>query len=304
MSRRSVLLLLVFALGAAGVLASAEAPASHATTGVTASNLGSGSPTFVGSAATGCNTPGCSLLTGPYSTPSTANLSASAVSQVTQSVKNAQSNAAADPVDRGGVLPFPFPSRDPVDPPAPSVSCQPMGPGCDSISSSAGSANTALGLNAVDNGTMQTNLGNPNTDVEPPDQGLCTGGNYVVETNNVGEILVFNTELQRQSGVIPLDTLMGLTGRGWTAAAIRPASTTRRTAATGSTPNSCRPAQRRAEARSQAVSPVLRTVATRGSRSRRARVRSGRTTSISSTPTTTRASLVTPNCSTTSPRSG
>ena len=215
MSRRAVTLLLVVSLGLAAVLASAEAPASHATTGVTASNLGSGSPTFVGSAATGCNTSGCSLLTGPYSTPSTANLSASAVSQVTESVKNAQSNAAADPLDRGGVLPFPFPSRDPVDPPAPSVSCQPIGPGCDAISSSAGGANAALGLNAVDNGTMQTNLGNPYADIEPPDQGLCTGGNYVVETNNVGEILVFNTQLQRQSGVIPLDTLMGLTARGW-----------------------------------------------------------------------------------------
>jgi hypothetical protein len=124
-------------------------------------------------------------------------------------------NAAADPWDRGEVMPFPFPllpSRDPVDPPVPSVSCQPLGPGCDAISSSAGGANTALGLNAVDSASMPTNgVG----DIEPPDQGLCTGGRYVVETNNIGEILVYDTALHRRSGVIPLDTLMGLTGRGW-----------------------------------------------------------------------------------------
>lgn len=214
MSRRAVTLLLALSLGCAAVLASAEAPASHATTGIAASSLGSGSPTFVGPAATGCNASGCSLLTGPFTTPSTANLSASAVSHVMDSVK-AATNAAGNPLDRPAVMPFPAPTRSGSDPPAPNVSCQPMGAGCDAISSSAGGATTALGLDAVDNGTMQTNLGNPYTDIEPPDQGLCAGGKYVVETNNVGEILVFNTALDRQSGVIPLDTLMGLTGRDW-----------------------------------------------------------------------------------------
>ena len=37
----------------------------------------------------------------------------------------------------------------------------------------------------------------------------------MVETNNIGEILVFNKSLQRKSAVIPLDTLMGLTGLGF-----------------------------------------------------------------------------------------
>ncbi|HUY25544.1 MAG TPA: hypothetical protein VMV09_09645, partial [Candidatus Saccharimonadales bacterium] len=37
----------------------------------------------------------------------------------------------------------------------------------------------------------------------------------MVESNNIGEILVFNTALQRESSVISLDTLMGLTGKGW-----------------------------------------------------------------------------------------
>ena len=36
-------------------------------------------------------------------------------------------------------------------------------------------------------------------DIEPADQGLCAGNKYVVEANNIGEILVFNTALQRKS---------------------------------------------------------------------------------------------------------
>lgn len=48
-----------------------------------------------------------------------------------------------------------------------------------------------------------------------PARGLCAGKGYVVEDNNIGEILVFNTALHRESAVIPLDTLMGLTAKGW-----------------------------------------------------------------------------------------
>jgi hypothetical protein len=64
----------------------------------------------------------------------------------------------------------------------------------------------------VDSGTLSTN---PNGDIEPADQGLCAGNGYVVEDNNLGEILIFNTRLNRISSVIPLDTLMGLTSRDW-----------------------------------------------------------------------------------------
>jgi hypothetical protein len=64
-------------------------------------------------------------------------------------------------------------------------------------------------LNAVDSGNVF------HGDIEPADQGLCAGNGYVVETNNQGEVLIFNTALQRQSAVIPLDTIMGLSGRGW-----------------------------------------------------------------------------------------
>jgi hypothetical protein len=68
------------------------------------------------------------------------------------------------------------------------------------------------GLNAVDSGTLPTN---PLGDIEPADQGLCAGNGFVVEANNIGEVLVFNQSLHRLSSPIPLDTLMGLTGRGW-----------------------------------------------------------------------------------------
>ena len=68
------------------------------------------------------------------------------------------------------------------------------------------------GLNAVDSATHTTNIFK---DVEPPDQGLCAGNGSVVETNNIGEILVFNTALKRQSAPISLDTIMGLTKKDW-----------------------------------------------------------------------------------------
>jgi hypothetical protein len=92
----------------------------------------------------------------------------------------------------------------------PSVSCP--GPGCDRISTSSNGATGVKGLNAVDSASMSTNFAG---DIEPPDQGLCAGNGYVVEANNIGEILVFNPALQRQSTPIPLDTVMGLTSRGW-----------------------------------------------------------------------------------------
>ena len=184
------------------------------TSAVTSSSLGKFSPTFTGPAATGCASAGCALLTGPFPTPSTAGLTASS------SAKAAA--AAADPAsDAHHAMPSPAGRNadtsagatvgaDPPVTPAPIVSCP--GPGCDSISTSAGGAVGVKGLNAVDSGTLPTN---PLGDIEPADQGLCAGNGFVVETNNIGEILVFNQRLHRLSSPIPLDTLMGLTGRGW-----------------------------------------------------------------------------------------
>jgi len=99
----------------------------------------------------------------------------------------------------------------------PTVRCQPLGAGCDSISTSAGGATGVNGLNAVDSAESSSLAPPPGlpVDIEPPDQGLCAGSGDVVETNNIGEILVFNTALKRESAPISLDTIMGLNSRAW-----------------------------------------------------------------------------------------
>ena len=192
------------------------AAAPHGSSGgaVTSSSLGSFKPTFAGPAATGCT--GCHLLTGPINTPSTA---AAASGRRVGSVRQAAKIDTADampPVDlrqlhvsaaQRRALGANSPSN-----PLPSVSCQPLGPGCDNISTSAGGATAVKGLNAVDSATHTTNTFK---DVEPPDQGLCAGNGFVVEHNNIGEILVFNTALQRKSGPISDDAIMGLTKKNW-----------------------------------------------------------------------------------------
>ena len=221
LSLLSLLALVVALIVAPG--GATAAPVTKATgaraSAVTSSSLGQFKPTFVGSAATGCAS-GCSLLTGPFPTPSTAGLTASspaAAAAATDAAIAARSDAAhvmppVHPHSLGTQAPAARTSAaDPVSP-APAVRCQPLGPGCDPISTSAGGAVGVKGLNAVDSGTLPTN---PLGDVEPADQGLCAGNGFVVETNNIGEILVFNQSLHRLSSPIPLDTLMGLTGRGW-----------------------------------------------------------------------------------------
>jgi hypothetical protein len=180
----------------------AAAPHGSAAGAVTSSSLGSFKPTFTGPAATGCA--GCHLLTGPFRTPSTAHLTASQTR-----------NPQAKSLDRSGVMPLLGPRVPHVNGPAakiPTVSCQPLRPGCDNISSSAGGSVGVNGINAVDSATHTANIFK---DVEPPDQGLCAGNGSVVETNNIGEILIFNTALKRASPVISLDTVMGLTKRHW-----------------------------------------------------------------------------------------
>ena len=96
--------------------------------------------------------------------------------------------------------------------PVPTVSCEPLRAGCDNISSFAGGALGVKGINAVDSAENTKNIFK---DIEPPDQGLCAGNGSVVETNNVGEILIFNQALNRVSPVISLDRVMGLGKRRW-----------------------------------------------------------------------------------------
>jgi hypothetical protein len=180
----------------------AAAPHTSVTGAVTSSSLGTFKPTFVGSAATGCA--GCHLLTGPVRTPSTAHLSAS----------QTRNGAARSP--DGGLMPLLHPRVPHVNGPAvqiPTVSCVPLRPGCDNVSPFAGGATGVNGINAVDSASLSTNVAIG--DIEPPDQGLCAGNGSVVETNNIGEILIFNQALKRVSPVISLDTVMGLTKLHW-----------------------------------------------------------------------------------------
>jgi len=190
--------------GPASAAPVAKATSAH-TSAVTSSSLGRYRPTFVGSAATGCRAAGCSLLSGPLRTPSTAGLTdppPAAASDTHHAMPSPAGRTTSTSTD---------PAAGPISP-APTVSCQPLGPGCDPISTSAGGSVSVKGLNAVDSAENTTN---EFKDVEPPDQGLCAGNGYVVEANNIGEILVFNQRLHRQSSPISLDTVMGLGGLGW-----------------------------------------------------------------------------------------
>ncbi len=210
----AVLLMIVvsgFSVAEGAAAAPATNPASAPT--VTSSTLGEFSPTFVGPAATGCTANGCSLLIGPFFSPSTEPLAS--MDQDLTNLLNGSKISSATPRE----MPEPQRPRPPSQASAkvtvtpPTVRCEPQGPGCDFISSTSGGATGVKGLNAFDSAAQSTNV--LGFDVEPPDQGLCAGNGYVVETNNIGEILVFDTALQRASAVIPMDILMGLTGRGW-----------------------------------------------------------------------------------------
>ena len=219
MSRYWVRLAAVLAIGCGTALATTGgsiASAAGANNGygpppstITSSSLGTFSPTFVGPAATGCSS-GCSLLSGPFPTPSTASLPNGASSATVAGGPEVES---ADSIHGPEALPSPVVPRHGSDPTPPTVSCKPLGPGCDQISLFPGGATGVKGLDAVDSAQQSTNV--LQTDIEPPDQGLCAGNGYVVEDNNLGEILVFDTSLNRVSSVIPLDTIMGLTARGW-----------------------------------------------------------------------------------------
>ena len=193
------------------------AAAPHRSSGgaVASSSLGSFKPTFAGPAATGC-AGNCSLLSGPVKTPSTAAAASGIQVGSARQAGNLGTARAMPPPDLRQLHVSAAQRRqlDANSPsnPLPSVSCVPLRPGCDNISTSAGGATAVKGLNAVDSATHTTNTFK---DVEPPDQGLCAGNGSVVETNNIGEILVFNTALKRQSAPISLDTIMGLTKKDW-----------------------------------------------------------------------------------------
>jgi hypothetical protein len=188
-----------------GPVAAAAPHLSSRPDAVTSSSLGTSKPTFVGSAATGCA--GCHLLTGPFPAPSTAHLVSSAPALTAQA--KSMDKARALPLLRPHV---PGPGARPNAITIPTVSCVPLRAGCDNISSFPGGALGVKGLNAVDSAEHTANIFK---DTEPPDQGLCAGNGFAVETNNIGEILIFNKALKRASPVISLDAVMGLTKRQW-----------------------------------------------------------------------------------------
>jgi hypothetical protein len=199
----------------------ATAATTRPTSTVTSSSLGNYAPTFTGPAATGCATAGCALLSGPYPTPSTRSLAldartqaAPAATSTVQITARERANAAAILAGDPRTIPSPALARSGADPTPPTVSCKPASAGCDQVGRGSGGATGVIGLTTVDSAKI-TPEAQPFPDVEPPDQSLCAGNGYIVEANNVGEILIFNTRLQRLSQVIPLDTLMGLTSRGW-----------------------------------------------------------------------------------------
>jgi hypothetical protein len=207
----SLLSLPVALVATAGAAAARVSPSAGIQPGAAAtSSLGQSAPTFTGPAATGCAAAGCSLLTGPFRTPSTQSLASAHRTAGRLPTRAARHHAMPLPL-----LPRASTARLPAAAaplPIPAVSCDPLGPGCDTVSTSAGGAVGVKGLNAVDSATLATN---PQGDIEPPDQGLCAGKGDVVEANNIGEMMVFDTALNRLSAPIPLDTVMGLTGRGW-----------------------------------------------------------------------------------------
>jgi hypothetical protein len=201
-------------ISAGSASASRTSPAASATA-VNSTSLGSFTPTFTGPAATGCATAGCSLLTGPYRTGSTADLSAAVTQKAAANERALAASASASASasePQPHALPNPVLQRNGPDPTPPSVSCQPGSSGCSPVSGFSAGAVGVKGLNAVDSGTLSTN---PNGDIEPSDQSLCAGNGYVVEANNIGEMMVFNNQLKRESGAISYDTIMGLTQRGW-----------------------------------------------------------------------------------------
>ena len=87
---------------------------------------------------------------------------------------------------------------------APTIACQPIGPGCDVISSTSSGAVGVNGLNAIDSSGLY------GITIEPADQAVCTGNGAVMEVNNIGELQVYGTKLHQKSGDIALDSVFGL----------------------------------------------------------------------------------------------
>ena len=128
-------------------------------TAATKTTYSPASPTFVGPVATGCKK-GCSLLTGPFVTTSTTsaatiNAAPNALSAMSGPfAMPAPTPASLGPAAAGSARATAAAAPTPI---IPTVRCQPIGAGCNSISTSAGGATGVKGLNAVDSASLPTN---------------------------------------------------------------------------------------------------------------------------------------------------
>lgn len=145
-------------------------------------------PTFVGSSS--------AFLSGPTLAPSQSGGGRAGPPSANLKMPNANfvDNLVAKPLAKG---------PPPTSTVPPTVSCE--GAGCYAVSETSAAVTNPLGLSAQDS-TLYTDT------VEPPDQGLCVGNGYLVESVNQGEVQVYSAAtLKNVSDVIPLDSIMGLT---------------------------------------------------------------------------------------------
>ena len=182
-------------LGSLLLVSGVAIPAATAA-GPTAPKAGSAHPTYAGP----LSGLGSGPLSGPYAGSAGGRGTFSSVNEL------AVSSSPGSPPS-----PNPKPLTSVGTPDPPTVSCHPVGPGCDTVSMNSGDATSnPLALDAVNSGALY------GYDIEPPDQTLCAGNGYVMEVLNVGEMQVYDSSsLRPVSGVVSLDSLMGLTGLQW-----------------------------------------------------------------------------------------
>jgi hypothetical protein len=205
----SLAMVLVSISGNAGASTAKKAVLDRSTS-VTRTPIGPVSPTMVGPAAAPCS--GCSLLSGPARTSF-----GTAMAARTGASRGTRGNGRSG---KPRLLPYRQPpgrlgskrAQAATAPVIGSVNCLPVGAGCDAINNNAAGAMGVKGINAVDSASLPTNFVG---DIEPPDQALCAGNGYVVEADNIGEVLIFNYGLQRLSQAVSMDGMMGLTARKW-----------------------------------------------------------------------------------------
>jgi hypothetical protein len=160
-------------------------------------------PTFVGTAS--------AFLSGPTLVPASVHgpLTATSAANGTQSMPSLNPK----PFASGSIHTNAHTSLSSIPP---EVSCRGTSAGCLPVNSvGGGSSSNPNGINAYENRVVLQGLGAPYGTIEPPDQGLCAGNGQELNVENIGEMQVFDSNLLPVSGVISLDTVMGLTVLGW-----------------------------------------------------------------------------------------